>query len=211
MIFIDSADIKEVGKAVEMGLVRGCTTNPALLAKVGLEPKKVITELCQLVPGPVFYQLTARTRQEKQREALDFYNISPEKIVLKIPMTTENMALVTELSPEIPCAATAVFSGYQTLLAVEAGCTYVIPYVNRASKLLGDGLKLVREMLEIIRVSGKAVEIVAASIKSPDEAVAAFIAGAHHLTIPLAVLRGMGEHQFSQAAIAEFEQFRVQG
>jgi transaldolase len=208
MILIDSADVNEVRQAVELGFVRGCTTNPALLAKVDAEPRAVIEELCRLVPGPVFYQLTGSNRQARAREAEEFHRIAPDKVVLKVPMTTENMALVAELSPEIPCAATAVFSAHQTLLAIEAGCTYVIPYVNRATRLTGDGLKLVREMLEVIRVSGKAVEIVAASIKSPEEAAGAFLAGAHHLTLPLDVLLGLGEHQFSRAAIAEFERFR---
>ncbi len=208
MILIDSADINEVKQAVALGFVRGCTTNPALLAKVQQEPKSVIAELCRLVPGPVFYQLTGRTRQEREQEAREFYQLAPDKIVLKVPMTTENMALVTELTPEIPCAATAVFSAHQTLLAIEAGCTYVIPYVNRATRLLGDGLKLVREMLEVVRASGRPVEIVAASIKSPEEAAAAFLAGAHHLTLPLAVIQAFGNHQLSEAAIAEFDRYR---
>ncbi|MEN9979785.1 MAG: transaldolase family protein [candidate division WOR-3 bacterium] len=208
MIFIDSAVSSEVEQAVGLGFVRGCTTNPALLAKVNQEPKAVIAEICRLVPGPVFYQLTGRTREEREQEAHEFYQLAPDKIVLKVPMTTENMALVTRLTPEIPCAATAVFSGYQTLLAIEAGCSYVIPYVNRATRLLGDGLKLVREMLEVVRASGRPVEIVAASIKTPEEAGAAYLAGAHHLTLPLEVIAGLGNHQFSDAAIADFEKYR---
>ncbi|MEO0067813.1 MAG: transaldolase family protein [candidate division WOR-3 bacterium] len=205
MILIDSADIEEVRQAVELGFVRGCTTNPALMAKVGDEPAKVIEEICQVVPGPVFYQLTKGSVEEREVEAKEFYEIAPEKVVLKVPMTTENMGLVTRLVPEIPCAATAVFSAHQTVLAIEAGCTYVIPYVNRATRLLGDGLKLVREMLEVIRAAGRPVEIVAASIKSPEEAAGAFLAGAHHLTLPLDVILNLGEHRFSRDAIAEFD------
>jgi transaldolase len=204
MIFIDSASIEEVKRAVELGFVRGCTTNPALLARAGLEPMRVIGEICRVVPGPVFYQLSAETLAGREREAQEFFNIAPDKVVLKIPMTTENMMLVTRLVPEIPCAATAVFSAYQTLLAIESGCSYVIPYVNRATRLLGDGLKLVREMLEVIRVSGNPVQIIAASIKSPAEAADAFLAGAHHLTLPGDVLLNLGNHPFSDQAIIEF-------
>lgn len=204
MILIDSADVDEVRQAVELGFVRGCTTNPALMARIDDEPAKVIEEICRVVPGPVFYQLTKGSVEGREVEAKEFYAIAPDKVVLKVPMTTENMGLVSRLVPEVPCAATAVFSGYQTLLAIEAGCTYVIPYVNRATRLLGDGLKLVGEMLEVIRVAGRPLEIVAASIKGPEEAAAAFVAGAHHLTLPLNVILSLGEHQFSQAAIAEF-------
>lgn len=205
MIFIDSAIVADVERAMALGFVRGCTTNPALLAKVAEPPRAVIEKLVQIVPGPVFYQLTATNPAEKEAEARLFYSLAPDRMVLKIPMTTENMALVTRLTPEIPCAATAVFSAYQTLLAIEAGCSYVIPYVNRASRLLGDGIKLVQEIAETLRASGKPVAMVAASIKSPEEAVAAFLAGAHHLTLPLEVILDLGNHQFSEQAIAEFQ------
>ncbi len=204
MIFIDSAVIDEVQQAIALGFVRGCTTNPALLAGVKEKPESVIKEIARIVPGPVFYQLTANSVSERDTEAHRFYSIAPDKIVLKIPATTENMALVTRLVPEIPCAATAVFSGYQTLLAIEAGCTYVIPYVNRATRLLGDGIKLVREMADVIKATGRPVEIVAASVKAPEEAAQALIAGAHHLTLPLAVISALGEHPLSEAAIEEF-------
>jgi transaldolase len=205
MLFIDSAVVEEVTQAVKLGFVRGCTTNPILLSKVAEAPDTVIERLCQIVPGPVFYQLTGKTLLEKEREAREFYQIAPDKIVLKIPATTENLALVTRLAPEIPCAATAVFSGHQTLLAIEAGCSYVIPYVNRATRLLGDGIKLIAEMAAVIQASGRPVELVAASVKSPEEALRAFIAGAHHLTLPHEVLLALGNHPLSDEAIAEFE------
>lgn len=205
MIFIDSAVVEEVERALNFGFVRGCTTNPALLAEVNEDPRTVIERLCKVVPGPVFYQLTGRTMVEKEQEVREFYRIAPEKVVLKIPATTENLSLVTRLTPEIPCAATAVFSAHQTLLALEAGCSYVIPYVNRAKRLLGDGIKLVREMAAVIQASGKPVAIVAASIKTPEEATEALVAGAHHLTLPFEVLTVLGNHPLSDEAITEFE------
>lgn len=205
MIFIDSAVVEEVARAVDLGFVRGCTTNPALLAKVKEPPRTVIERLCKIVPGPVFYQLTGRSMVEKEQEAREFYRIAPGKIVLKIPATTENLSLVTRLTPEIPCAATAVFSAHQTLLAVEAGCSYVIPYVNRATRLLGDGIKLVMEMAVVIKATGKPVGMVAASIKTPEEAAQALVAGAHHLTLPFEVLTALGNHPLSDEAITEFE------
>lgn len=201
---IDSAILDEVGRAMDLGFVRGCTTNPALMAKVKENPTQVIEKLCKIVSGPVFYQLTAETPEAREKEARKFYSICPDKIVLKIPATTENMALVPRLIP-IPCAATAVFSGHQTLLAIEAGCTYVIPYVNRATRLLGDGIKLVSEILEVIKATGRRVEIVAASIKTPEEATKALIAGAHHLTLPFEVILLLGNHQLSFEAIKEFK------
>jgi len=203
-LFLDSARIEEVQKAVELGFLAGVTTNPTIMAKVKGQPKDIIRQICAISPGPVFYQVTATTPEEREREGREFYDICREKVVLKIPATTENMALTAKLSKDIPCAATAVYSGHQTLVACEAGATYVIPYVNRATRLLGDGCKLVTEMAAVLKISGSPVEILAASIKSADEATQAILAGANHLTLPMDILLSLGNHPLSDAAIEEF-------
>jgi transaldolase len=201
---LDSAKIEEVKQAAELGFLAGVTTNPSIMAKVKGEPKDIIREICAISPGPVFYQVTAKTPAEREREGREFFGVNPEKVVLKIPATTENMALMARLSLDIPCAATAVYSGHQTLVACEAGARYVIPYVNRATRLLGDGCRLVAEMAAVLKASGKTVEILAASIKSAEEATLAVLAGANHLTLPIDILLGLGNHPLSDAAIEEF-------
>jgi transaldolase len=203
-LFLDSAKIEEVRRAVEFGFLAGVTTNPTIIAKAKAQPKDIIRQICAISPGPVFYQVTARTVAEREREGREFFSISPENVVLKIPATSENMALMARLSRDIPCAATAVYSGHQTLVACEAGARYVIPYVNRATRLLGDGCKLVAEMAAVIKATGKPAEILAASIKSADEATQAVLAGANHLTLPMDILLSLGNHPLSDAAIEEF-------
>ena len=203
-LFLDSARIEEVKRAVELGFLYGVTTNPTIMAKAQGQPKEIIRQICAISPGPVFYQVTAETPAEREREGREFSALSPEKVVLKIPATTENMALMAKLSKDIPCAATAVYSGAQTLVACEAGARYVIPYVNRATRLLGDGCRLVAEMAAVLRTSDRCVEILAASIKSADEATQAALAGANHLTLPLDILLGLGNHPLSDAAIEDF-------
>jgi transaldolase len=203
-LFLDSAKIEEVKQATELGFLAGVTTNPSIMAKVKGEPRDIVREICAISPGPVFYQVTAGTSEEREREGREFFGVNPEKVVLKIPATTENMVLMTRLSLDIPCAATAVYSGHQALVACEAGARYVIPYVNRATRLLGDGCKLVAEMAAVLKASGKSVEILAASIKSADEATQAVLAGANHLTLPMDILLSLGNHPLSDAAIEEF-------
>jgi len=203
-LFLDSARIEEVRRAVELGFLAGVTTNPTIMAKVTGSPKDIIRQICVIAPGPVFYQVTAKTAAEREREGREFSAISPEKVVLKIPATTENMALMARFSRDIPCAATAVYSGHQTLMACEAGARYVIPYVNRATRLLGDGYRLVAEMAAVLKASGRSAEILAASIKSADEATQAVLAGANHLTLPMDILASLGNHPLSDAAIEEF-------
>jgi transaldolase len=203
-LFLDSARIEEVRQTIELGFVAGVTTNPTIMAKADGQPKEIIRQICAISPGPVFYQVTAKTVEEREREGKEFFSISPKKVVLKIPATTENMALMARLSRDIPCAATAVYSGHQALVACEAGARYVIPYVNRATRLLGDGYKLVAEIAAVLGVSGKPVEILAASIKSAEEATQAVLAGANHLTLPMDILLSLGNHPLSDAAIEEF-------
>jgi len=203
-LFLDSAKIEEVKQAVELGFLAGVTTNPSIMAKVDDEPRAIIDRIARISPGPVFYQVTGKTAADREREGREFFGINPEKVVLKIPATTENMAVMARLSLDIPCAATAVYSGHQTLVACEAGARYVIPYVNRATRLLGDGCKLVAEMAAVLKASGRSAEILAASIKSADEATQAVLAGANHLTLPMDILLSLGNHPLSDAAIEEF-------
>jgi transaldolase len=209
-LFLDSARIEEVKRAVELGFLSGVTTNPTIMAKVVGRPRDIIKQICAVSPGHVFYQLTARTPAEREREGCEFADIAPGKVVLKIPATAENMVLMARLSKDIPCAATAVYSGAQALVAREAGAHYVIPYVNRATRLLGDGCKLVAEMAAVLKASGRHVEILAASIKSAEEATQTVLAGANHLTLPLDILLSLGNHPLSDAAIEEFSRVAPQ-
>ena len=203
-IFLDSVNVDDVRKAVELGFVSGVTTNPSLMARVSESPRKVIEQICGISVGPVFYQVTADTPEEREKEGRAFHAINPDKVMLKIPATTENMTLVARLKPDIPCAVTAVFSGHQAYVACEAGARYLIPYVNRATRLMGDGCSLVAEIASVIETLESPAEILAASIKSPSEAMDAVLAGAHHLTLPLDVLLSLGNHPLSDQAIAEF-------
>merc|ERR1712054_131319 len=127
-----------------------------------------------------------------------------EKTVLKIPATTIGFQVTATLSPQIPCAVTAIYSGAQAAIAKEAGAKYAIAYVNRATRLLGDGLALVKEMSKVLE--GSKTEILAASLKSPQEAADAPQAGAHHLTIPLDILKAMTTHEFSEKTVVEFNE-----
>ena len=201
-LYLDSALINEVQFANELGWVSGITTNPALLAQSKLSSEDTLRELALSTPGEVFYQLTAPDLEGMQKEAHQACEIIGEGTVLKIPATLVGFKAVARLSPEITCAVTAIFSPAQAVVAAEAGSKYAICYVNRATQLLGDGLALVRGMAKVL--SGSSTEILAASIKTPDEAVATLLAGAQHLTLPLKVLRELSEYELSQNTVAEF-------
>ena len=157
-LFLDSADVEEAERAMQMGFVAGITTNPTLMARIGRPAYDVISELCALCRGPVFHQLTASSLLEMQEEAERFHAIAPGRVVIKIPCSLTGLQLANQLSDTIPCALTAVFSTAQTYLACEAGARYVIPYVNRTTRLCGDGIALVRQMAGIVERAGSSAE-----------------------------------------------------
>jgi transaldolase len=203
-LFLDSADPEEAREAMSLGFVEGITTNPALIAKTGRPPEEVIAQLCDLCPGPVFYQLTAPTLSEREVEAERILDLRPRQIGLKIPASLENMALVSRFVGEAPVAVTALFSVAQGYLAILAGADYVLPYVNRVTRLYGDGFAFVRKLAGLIEAVGEETDILAASIKSGTEAVETILAGADHVSVPMSVIREMGYHPLSVQAIADF-------
>ncbi len=203
-LFLDSASATDARQAMALGFISGITTNPNLMAKVSGKPENIIAELADLCSGPVFYQLTAPTVAEREAEARRFLALHPN-VALKIAMTTENLTLGAKFAKEgVKVGMTASYSAAQTYLACEANVAYSIAYVNRSTRLQGDGLALVSEMRAIVEARDTSTTILVASLKSTTEVVQAVIAGAHHVTIPLPLLIEMGNHPLSDQAIEEF-------
>ncbi|WP_377475561.1 MAG: transaldolase family protein [Microcoleus anatoxicus] len=201
-IYVDTAIITEAQLASQWGWVGGITTNPTLLAKSNFSPAVTLQELAQIIPGELYYQLTASDFDGMVAEGKAAFELIGQQTVLKIPATIPGFQAVAHLSPEIPCAVTAIYSPSQAVVSAEAGAKYAIAYVNRATRLLGDGFALVRDMANVLKKTN--TEILAASIKSPEEAVQTLLAGAHHLTLPLDVLQAIAIHELSQQTVDEF-------
>ncbi|NQT62237.1 MAG: transaldolase [Candidatus Marinimicrobia bacterium] len=202
-IFIDSANLAQVKTALELGWVKGVTTNPLLLAQSDMEPSALFIALRKLNDGPIFYQLTSNTLETCIAEAHQVLELLEKQLVIKLPPTDLGFRLCSELSSRIPCCPTAIYSPAQALVAREAGAQYLAVYVNRATRLMGDGLKLVEDIAAILKDSQ--TKLLAASLKSPDEATLAFLAGAHHLTLPYLTLMEMSKHPLSEDAIKQFQ------
>ncbi len=204
-LYLDSAFPQEARRAFAAGLVSGITTNPTLVAQTKHPAMEVITQLCDLSTGIVFHQLAEESTAGRKKEAEQMADIRPGRVGLKIPCTYENLALAAYLvRAGYIVGITAIFNTAQVYLACQAGVQYILPYVNRSTRLLGDGVALVRDMRGVIDAEGCSMQIIAASIKSPEEAVATLLAGAHHLTLPLKLIESMGKHKLSDQAIEDF-------
>jgi transaldolase len=203
-LYLDSALISEAETVREWGWVKGVTTNPTLLAKSDLSPQETLQKLKEIISGEVYYQLTAADFSGMIAEGKAAFELIGEQTVLKVPATPVGFQVVAHLSPQINCSVTAIYSPAQAVIAAEAGAKYAIAYVNRATRFLGDGVALVREMASVL--SGTSTQILAASIKSPAEAVATLQAGAYHLTLPLDILKAMAVHELSAKTVEDFAQ-----
>lgn len=204
-LYLDSAHPADAHAAAALGLVRGVTTNPHLMAAAGGDQDDILAEILASGLRPIFYQVNAPTLDEREAEAVRLHEKFEGEVAIKIPCTTENLILTAKLvNAGIKVGVTAVFSPAQAVLTCESGADYILPYVSRTTRALGDGMALVETIRNIIDVSDVHTQIIAASLKSTEEAVHALLSGAHHLTLSLDLIHAMGKHPLSEQAIDEF-------
>lgn len=207
MILIDSAKEEDVRKAMGLGWVHGVTTNPTLLAQAGVPPVEALQRLAALEMRPIFYQLTCDNEEDMLAEAQKALEIVRYELVLKIAPTRAGFQFIARHNQEFRCALTALYSPAQAMVAAECGAIYAITYVNRATRLMGNGLSIVAGMAAVLKDSH--TEVLVASIKSAEEAADSVRAGAQHLTVPYDILLAMMENPYSNDAVKQFNETGV--
>jgi transaldolase len=200
-LFLETVPDTDVSRAVELGFVWGATVHPALMIGAGGAPPAIISELCELLSGPVFCPLTAPTRAEREAVAMDLVEISPSKVGLVLPCTTENLSLLARLTDDgITCGATGVLSLHQVLAACEAGAHFILPDITQIGQLQGSGLQAVGDMRDVVEAVDTGAEILVTGIESPADVADVVLAGAHHVALSLELLLALGEHPSSGQA-----------
>lgn len=203
-LFVDTANTDEIRKANDLGVICGVTTNPSLIAKEGRVFKEVVKEITSIVDGPISAEVISLDSENMIKEALELSEIH-KNIVIKIPMTSEGLKAVSVLSKKgIRTNVTLIFSPSQALLAARAGASYVSPFVGRLNDISSDGNKLIENISKIFKLHDISCEIIAASIRSPEDVVDAALAGANIATIPYGVIVRMISHPLTDAGIERF-------
>ena len=205
--FIDTANLEDIKRANDMGVICGVTTNPSLIAKEGRDFKEVIKEITSIVDGPISGEVKATTVDAEGmiREGREIAAIHPNMVV-KIPMTVEGLKAVKVLSAEgIKTNVTLIFTANQALLAAEAGATYVSPFLGRLDDINQPGIELVRTIAEIFAVYGYETEIIAASVRNPIHVTDCALAGADIATVPYKVIEQMTKHPLTDQGIEKFQ------
>ena len=206
--FIDTANVDDIKKANDMGVICGVTTNPSLIAKEGRKFEDVIAEIASIVDGPISGEVKATTTDAEGmiREGREIAKIHPNMVV-KIPMTTEGLKAVKVLAAEgIKTNVTLIFTANQALLAARAGAAYVSPFLGRLDDISVRGVELVEEIAEIFVVAGIETEIIAASVRNPMHITDCALAGADIATVPYKVLEQMTHHPLTDAGIRKFQE-----
>ncbi len=203
-IFMDTANVEEIAKFVDWGVVYGVTTNPSLIAKSGRTQAEVIPEIAALVEGPVSAEVLSTECEGMVEEARKLVKIA-DNIVIKIPCIPEGLKAVKILSTEgIKTNVTLIFSMSQALLAARAGATYVSPFIGRLDDIGEDGVQLVKNIVQAFKEYGITTEVIAASIRNLAHVDAVMLTGCQIATIPTKVLAEMVNHQLTDKGLAQF-------
>ncbi len=202
--FIDTANVNEIKKAWEVGVVDGVTTNPSLISKEGRDPIELLKEICSIVDGPVSAEVVGLKAEEMVKEAEALAKIH-KNIVVKIPMTEDGLRAVKKLSGMgIKTNVTLVFSPSQALLAAKAGATYASPFVGRLDDISHNGMSLIAEIMTIYENYAFDTQVIVASIRNPLHVVEAAKMGAHVATIPYSVIAQLTKHPLTDIGIEKF-------
>ena len=206
--FIDTANVEDIKKANDMGVICGVTTNPSLIAKEGRDFNEVIKEITSIVDGPISGEVKATTVDAEGmiKEGREIAAIHPNMIV-KIPMTVEGLKAVKVLAAEgIKTNVTLIFSANQALLAARAGATYVSPFLGRLDDISSPGIELIDHIVQIFNNYDIETEIIAASIRNTVHVTECALAGADIATVPYAVVEQMTKHPLTDQGIEKFQE-----
>ena len=204
--FIDTANVDEIRKANELGVICGVTTNPSLIAKEGRDFVEVVKEIASIVDGPISAEVISLEANAMVAEAEELLKkIDNPNIVIKLPMCAEGLKACKMLTAKgIKTNVTLIFSAAQALLAAKAGATYVSPFVGRVDDIDWDGVQLVADIADIFAVYGIESEIIAASIRTSVHGTECAKVGADIATVPYKVIEQMIKHPLTDIGIARF-------
>ncbi|MBQ5754968.1 MAG: fructose-6-phosphate aldolase [Oscillospiraceae bacterium] len=208
--FIDTANVEEIRKANDMGVICGVTTNPSLIAKEGRDYAETLKEIASIVDGPISGEVKATTLDAEGMiaEGRAIYALDPAHMVVKLPMTVEGLKATKVLSSEgIPTNVTLIFSANQALLAARAGATYVSPFLGRLDDISEFGTDLIRAITEMFsNYPDIETKIICASVRGPLHVTECALAGADIATVPYKVIEQMTKHPLTDAGIKKFQE-----
>lgn len=205
--FLDSADLDEIRRAMDAGLIDGITTNPSLLSKVAGSdgsPRDILKEICALVPGPISAEVVAVDKDRMYAEGRELAKLA-DNIVIKVPLTEDGLIACRRFRADgIRVNVTLCFSPAQALLAAKAGASYISPFVGRLDDVGENGMDLIAQVVQIYDNYDFETEVLVASVRHPMHVVEAALLGAHVATVPAKVLHQLIGHPLTDKGLKAF-------
>ena len=204
-IFIDTANLKEIKEAADMGLLDGVTTNPSLVAKEGHKDfKSMLKQICEMVDGDISAEVVSVTCDAIVKEGRDLAKIH-KNIVVKVPLIKEGLKAVKILSAEgIRTNVTLCFSVSQAILAAKAGAYIVSPFVGRLDDISTNGMDLIAQIVNVYQNYDYDTQVLVASVRHPLHFVDAAMIGADICTMPFKVIDQLVKHPLTDIGLEKF-------
>lgn len=202
--FADTANIEEIKQIKKWGLLDGVTTNPTIISRENRPFKEVVMDILNIVDGPVSLEVISTDAEGMVKEAIKLASLSPN-VVVKIPMTTEGIMAVKELSGRgVKTNVTLTFSPTQALIAAKAGANYVSPFIGRWDDISTEGMQVVEDIITIFNNYGYKTEVIVASVRHPIHILQAARLGAHIVTAPFKVIEQLFHHPLTDIGLKRF-------
>jgi transaldolase len=202
--FLDTANLDEIRKGAEWGIIEGVTTNPTLIAREGNPIEEQIRRICEIVDGDVSAEVVSTEAGAMIREGRELAKIH-KNVVVKCPLIRDGIKATATLAREgIRVNVTLCFTAAQALLAAKAGAYIISPFVGRLDDIGSHGVDLISDITTIYKNYGFKTQVLAASLRSPTHIVDCALAGADIGTMPFKVLDMLFNHPLTDKGLDQF-------
>jgi transaldolase len=203
-LFLDTANVKEIYEAANLGILDGVTTNPSLVVKEGRSFKEMLQEICKIVDGPISAEVVSTEADAMVKEGRELAKIH-KNIVVKVPLIPEGIKATKKFASEgIRVNVTLCFSPTQALMAAKAGAWCVSPFIGRLDDISSDGMGLIRQILTIYKNYDYKTFVLVASVRHPQHVVEAALAGGHIATMPFSIFQQLFKHPLTDSGLKKF-------
>ncbi|MEW5826086.1 MAG: transaldolase family protein [Candidatus Bipolaricaulota bacterium] len=206
-LILISADLKDIERSYALGVFSGVAGNPSLVADAGVPSPEMVRAILRIVPDRVFVQVSGIAADAMVAEGSELAAIDAQRVVVKVPVTAAGIQAIHRLSRQgVTVTATAICASNEALLATLAGARYLAPYMARISDIGGDGCRVVGEIVDLIRDRSLPAEVIAASVRTPEELSLAWRAGAHFAAVQSSVIWKICANPAVEAAAQSFSE-----
>lgn len=203
-LYLDTANVKEIVEAANLGVLDGVTTNPSLVAKEGRSFREALVEICNIVDGPVSAEVVSLEADAMVKEGKELAKIH-KNIVVKVPLIAEGLKATKRMAAEgIKVNVTLCFSPTQGLLAAKAGAWCVSPFIGRLDDISSNGMELIRQIVTIYKNYDLKTYVLVASVRHPQHVVDTALAGGHICTMPFSVFQQLIKHPLTDSGLKKF-------